>query len=363
MTVSQMRKAAPLLLLVAGAIALFFFLRNSPSPGKEKPAGTAASTADSARPAGPGAAGVGAGKAPGPSGSGAAAEENGRPVFTAKWGGGDDELGRDRPQEGAPTGPMSLSVDGKGRVVVLDSANNRLVRRGPDGKTDVMKIGLLDPQDMAAASDGSMAVLDRYADKKVAVYDENGDLRGELPLLGEGVDDVGSVTGVFVDDGNVYVEKEHGPLVQIGTTTGQPVEPRAEIPGRPSRDGLSFLKAGIVDANEGRVYVASIDRATLVNRFTRQLNLQAFVRAIVLLDSDKTGTIYFATELEGPDGAASVLLNCLEPLKGVVVGSAILPVNTLPEETFRDFAVLDEGGVIYSLRTDQGVSYLKYDCE
>ena len=361
MTASDLRKAVPFLLL-AGVVAAFYNLRSC-APGKDTTSGAAVSAAPTGRPRpGPGRAPSAAGAAQG-SASAEQKEPNGRAVFTAKWGSGDDELGHERPQEGAPTGPMSLGVDSKGRVTVLDSVNGRLVRRGADGKTDVMKIGLLDPQDMAVGPDGSTAVLDRYADKMVAVYDESGNLRGELPLQGEGVEDVGSVTGVFVDGDGVYVEREHGPLVQIGTTNGQPVDPRSEIPGRPSRDGLSFLKAGIIDPPEGRVYVASIDRATGENRFTRELRLQAFVRSIVLLDTDKTGTIYFATEVEQGEGQEMVLLNCLEPLQGVVVGSAVLPVNTLPEETFRDFVVLDEGGVIYSLRTEQGVSYLKYDCE
>lgn len=357
-----MRKTAPLLLVVVAAVAAFLFFRNSPSSGQDKAPGPEAAETAPARPAGKGPASRPASAGDGP-GAAQAQEANGRTLFASKWGSGDDELGHERPEEGAPVGPMSVGVDSKGRVVVLDSVNGRLVRRGADGKAEVMKIGLMDPQDMATGADGSMAVLDRYADKKVAVYDESGDLVGELPLQGEGVEDVGSVTGVFVDGDGVYVEREHGPLVQIGTTNGQPVEPRNEIPGRPSRDGLSFIKAGIVDAPEGRVYVASIDRATMKNRFTRELRLQAFVRAILLLDTDKTGTIYFATAVEQGDGTEAVLLNCLDPLKGVVVGSAVLPANTQPEESFRDFAVLDEGGVIYSLRTEQGVSYLKYDCE
>jgi hypothetical protein len=356
-----MRKTAPLVLLVVAAVAIFLFFRNSPTSEHDKPPGAAATS--TARPGGKG-------PAPGPtSADNGGTASTGRPapsgqkLFFAKWGSGDDELGRDRPMEAAPTGPMSFGVDAKGRMVVLDSANGRLVRRGADGKVETMRIGVMDPQDMATAPDGSTAVLDRYADKSVAVFDESGNLRGELPLEGEGVDDVGSVTGVFVDGSDVFVEREHGPLVQIGTTSGQPVEPRIEIPGRPTRDGLSFIKAGIVDPNEGRVYVASIDRATVTNRFTRELRLLTFVRQIVLLDSDKTGMIYFAAEVESADGSEAVLLNCLEPLKGAPAGSAVLPANTMPEETFRDFTVLDEGGVVIALRTEQGVSYIKYDCE
>ncbi len=64
----------------------------------------------------------------------------------------------------------------------------------------------------------------------------------------------------------------------------------------------------------------------------------------------------------GP-GDEVVFLTCLEPLKGLPVGTAVMPANTLPEETFRDLVVLDEGGVIYSLRSETGVTYTRYNCE
>src|SRR5262249_5424110 len=153
-----------------------------------------------------------------------------------------------------------------------------------------------------------------------------------------------------------------GPLVKIGDTSGAPAEPRTEIPGRPSRDGLSFINAGIIDQAAGRAWVSSIDRATNEHRFTRELRLKAIVQSILLLDTDKAGTIYFATEVVEQPGGPMVVLTCMDPLKGVPTGSAVLPANTLPEETFRDLTVLDEGGVIYALRSEQGVSYQRYDC-
>ena len=106
-----------------------------------------------------------------------------------------------------------------------------------------------------------------------------------------------------------------------------------------------------------------MDRATQAHRFTRELRLKATITSIQLLDSDKKGTIYFAAEIEGEPGPPVVLLSCLEPERGTPVGSAVLPANTLPEETFRDLTVLDEGGVIYALRSEQGVSYMQFDCK
>lgn len=259
---------------------------------------------------------------------------------------------------------MSLALDSKGRVSVLDQVNGRVVRFGPDGKPETtIPIKALAAQDIAVADDGSSVVLDRLASKDISIYDERGQLRGQIPLAGEGVPETGLVTGLFVDKNDVYVEREHGPLVRIGDLAGNPAEPRTEIPGRPSRDGLSFLTAGITDAQAGRVYVNSIERATLQHRFTRELRLDAEVHTIVLLDTDKTGVIYFAVTVNRAPEGEIVMLSCLEPLKGVPIGNAVLPANTLPEETFRDFAVLDEGGVIYALRSESGVSYMRYDCQ
>ncbi len=160
----------------------------------------------------------------------------------------------------------------------------------------------------------------------------------------------------------MYVEKDHGPLLRIGTTDGQPAADRGEIPGRPTRDGQSFINAGIIDAPAGRMYISSIDRASMQHNYTREIRQGSEIRGILRLDTDKAGTIYLATLLD-QNGEEIVLLSCHEPLKGYPTGNAVLPVNTMPEETFRDMAVLDEGGIVYSVRTEQGVSYRKCDCQ
>lgn len=258
---------------------------------------------------------------------------------------------------------MSLANDPNGKIHILDQINHRVVHRGADGKLEgTSELTLRGAQDIAVGKDGSMAVLDRLVDKAIALYDPSGAVRGQLPIEGEGVEEPGHVTGVFIDGKDVYVEREHGPLVKIGDVEGRPADKRDEIPGRPSRDGLSFLNAGIIDGPNGRAYVSAIDRASNEHRFTRELRFKSEIRSIVLLDSDKLGTIYFAVSLFEEPSTEWVILQCLDPLKGVPIGSATLPPNTMPEETFRDFAVLDTGGVIYAVRSDDGVTYKRYDC-
>ena len=326
----------------------------------ERPPIDVAAKLREAKPAAP--APTAAAPSPAPQGASPAGPEV---VFSSPWGGETlDQVGRTRPSEGNPEGPMSFAVDGKGRVYVLDQVNGRLVRRGADGKPEAaIPIEAKAAQDLAVGADGSAAVLDRFSSKSVSLYDEKGTFVGELPLAGEGIEEPGLVTGVFVDGKDVYVEKEHGPLVKLGDTSGKPADAQTELPGRPSRDGLSFLKAGLIEPAFGRVFVSSIERATMAHRFTRELRLDAAVQMIVLLDSDKSGLIYFGAQVERSPGDEVVFLTCLEPLKGVPVGTAVMPANTLPEETFKDLVVLDEGGVMYALRSESGVTYQRYDCE
>lgn len=364
-----MRKGARWIVMAGAAVGVLLVVRacSAPStpapnardlPGKGRPSTepTDEPTTAGGRPSG--SASAAANKVRSADGGGAV-------VFFSPWGGsGLDQLGRDRPEEGNPLGPMSLSVDKRGRVYVLDEVNSRIVRRGADGKAETaIRIESKTPEDIAVAADGSIAVLDRHDGQAVTLFDESGAMKGTLPLVGEGIEDSGEVTGVFVDGNDIYAERAHGSLVKVGDTSGMPAEPRSEIPGRPTRDGLSYISAGITDPATGRVYVASVERATMEHRFTRELRLKTIVHSIVLLDSDVQGTIYFGVELESAAGDSSVLLSCLEPLKGITVGTAVLPANTLPEETFRDFVVLDGGGVVYAVRSEQGVSYMQYDCE
>ena len=331
--------------------------------GKDASAPTSATATASAEPTAAASAGPTAATSASAVVIGSARPAEAARSFELGWGTGERELGRKRPQEGNPEAPMSLAVDVKGNTLVLDQVNGRIMRYGSDGRTlDEMKLPVLGAQDVAVASDGKLAVLDRLADKTVAIMGPDGKLVGRLPLEGKGIPETGAVTGVFVDGKKVYVEVEHGTLVSLGDTSGNADADRTELPGRPSRDGKYLWSAGIIDKGRGRMWLASMDRASLEHRFTRQLDLGMPMMAIVLLDTDRQGTVYLGTVIEPAQGTEAVLLTCVSPTDGHALGSVQMPINTLPEETFRDLAVLDEGGVVYQLRTDKGVTLARYDC-
>ena len=285
------------------------------------------------------------------------------------WGSGEDQLGRDRPTEGNPTAPMSLTFDRAGNALVLDQVNGRILRLGPDGKArDTIPLTVQSAQDVAIAKDGTIAVLDRLADKTIALHDSTGKPIGNLSLEGKGLEKGGLSTGLFVDGDSVYVEAEHGPLIRVGGLDGQADAERPQLPGRPSRDGKSFLAANIGPRGTSKVYVHAVDRASRQHRFSREYTLPLPVLSILMLDSDASGVIYVAVSGEEPHPPEEVRpkhwvrLLCLDPLDGTPVGTADLPSNAMPEETFRDFAVPDSGGVLYSLRTPEGTTLQRYTC-
>jgi hypothetical protein len=292
-----------------------------------------------------------------------------RSIAQFGWGAGKGQLGRHRPKEGNPEGPMSLTLDKAGNSFVLDQVNGRVVKLDAHGNPiGTQQLTVQAAQDMAVAKNGNLLVMDRLVDKTVAVMGADGKSLGELPVGGRGVPDTGKLTGVFVDGDNVYVEREHGDLVRIGDTGGKADPNRPEIPGRPTRDGLSYISAQISDGAHGRVAVTEIDRASGDHRFTRDVPLGMPVLMIALLDTDLQGIIYLATvgERPGPTSASPAIavldLLCLDPLDGRPLGRAETAANTSADETFREMTVQDNGGVVYLYRTEAGAELRRLDC-
>lgn len=284
------------------------------------------------------------------------------------WGSGNGDLGRSRPDESNPEAPMSLTVDAQGQVWILDQVNGRLVKLDRSGKViGTLPLTVQAGQDVVVAPDGTAMVLDRLVDKSIALLGADGKPRGELPILGKGLEEGGAVTGVFSDGKDVYVEREHGDSVKVGTTSGEASKDRPEIPGRPAGDGRTYLTAGIVDSQSGMVMVTAIDREPQQHRFTRQFSLGQPVLALNALDADRSGIIYLGTVIELPGSTPelpqfSVALLCLDPLDGRPLAQTRWAANAMPEETFRELTVLPEGGVLYLERTPTGPRVVRYGC-
>jgi hypothetical protein len=53
----------------------------------------------------------------------------------------------------------------------------------------------------------------------------------------------------------------------------------------------------------------------------------------------------------------------MEPLQGEPRGVIEVPLSGMPEETLRNMAVMDDGGVVVAEMTEQGIRYLEHRCE
>jgi len=285
----------------------------------------------------------------------------------AGWGSGRGQLGRVEPREGNPEGPTAVAPDGRGRVLVLDRVNGRVVTYDERGQVlGEVPTAVRSPQELLPTRDGHLLVLDRTADRAVAVHDADGKLVGELPIEGRGVEDGGEVTGLFVDGDSVYVETGHSELVRIGNTAGQPDAERSTLAGRPTRDGRALLRAELVDARRGLLRVRILDRRTGEERLARVVDVATPFFSILQLDSDLSGRIFVAVHA-GRESSPGVVVGeevrvacfgpSLEPR-----GLARLPANVLPDESFRDLAVADDGTLVYMHRTEAGVAIETYTC-
>ncbi len=283
-------------------------------------------------------------------------EEDAGVVVAARWGSRRGELGRLRPQEGNPEGPMSFVRAGDD-LLVLDQVNARVARYDAKGNLRGSFDATETTQDIAVAKDGTVALLDRLVDKTVRLVDKDGRAIGALPLPEDRVGDPGLVTGVFVDGKDVYVEKEHGALARIGSVDGSPADP-ALLTGRPSKDG-SLLIMATLSPPEAVVALNAFDRKLGSLRFARAIQFPRPARQVMLLDTDLRGTIYLGVLGGNPQ---MVQIACLDPSDGHAIGRIAVPTSEVPEESFRDFSVGDDGAIVLALRTEDGVEYRSARC-
>lgn len=279
------------------------------------------------------------------------------PLLRARWGSRDGELGHVRGTEGNAEGPMSFALAGTD-VLVLDQVNGRLVRYDAKGRQLSSTTTTATTQDVAVAADGTTVLLDRLVDKKITLLDPKGRRVGEIALP-ESAGETGLLTGLFVDGADVYVEKEHGALVRIGTTDGKPSEEPKSLQGRPSKDGALLLSAGLTDADNGLTAVNAFDRKAGALRFARQVSFPRPAHGIALLDTDAKGTIYLGV---WAGSGSQVHVACMDPADGHVLARVMVPLSETPEEAFRDFAVRPDGTIVFSYRTDEGVELRTARC-
>lgn len=279
-----------------------------------------------------------------------------RVLVRGAWGSAPGQFGRLRAEESNPEAPMSLAVDGQGTLSVLDQVNRRVQRFDRSGKlVGTVPIRSETVQDIAVQGDRTF-LLDRLGGEPgVEILDSAGRSVERLPAVGGAVKEGGAITGLFPRGSAVYVENEHDDLVRVGGAGEE------TIPGRPSRDGRLYLKAGIIDKTAGRIYVQAHNQSDRGLAWETPLNLGRPLLHLLLLDSDRSGRVYVAAEVgqEDPQTHAfhdlATLVIRLTP-EGRLDGVLTLPPTTAgAAETFRPLAVGDDGTIYHMLPIEAGL--------
>lgn len=293
-------------------------------------------------------------------------QPRGRVVVRTGWGAGLGELGRRAGQESSPEAPMSLSVDRAGNVSILDQVNRRVQRFDRNGRPRGSVMLPTDTAQDLVVQDDRVLVLDRLGDAPgVHMTDLDGNLIGKLEVVGGQVREGGGITGLFADGDGIYVESAHDDLVRVAGASGQPTALQQTIPGRPSRDGRFYLKAGIIDKAAGRVYVQAHDRQKQL-AWETPLNLGRPLLQLLLLDTDTSGRVYLGAEVGQEDPvthAMSGLGTLVVRLDSAGHLSAVLelpPTTSDPAETFRPLVVGDDGTLYHLVASASGVTVTAY---
>lgn len=285
----------------------------------------------------------------------------GTAVRTLAWGRGAGEIGL--PHEDEAHGETTLRLAaGSDRVVLLDAENDRAVHVGLDGGLGRDVRVPRDARDVALTKDGTLAVLAAEKDDgTVTLLGPDGATRARLPVP---PDVAARSRSVLVSGSDVYVETMNGDLTRIGGLDGSRETDAGVAPGRPMRDGRGWLTARIANPESGAVHVYVVERGSLAQRWSRQVTAHVFVEGIFLVDTSAAGTIYLGVTGNVPgaaDDATSAELLCLEPEHGTVVGAIDLGVRVGPEAIL-DAKALDDGGIVYSVFTKDGVRVERRDC-
>lgn len=279
------------------------------------------------------------------------------------WGSDKNSLGRIRPDEGNPEGPMAFRVTEKGDLIVLDQVNGRIQVYRDGQPIRSIPIPANTYHDFALGADGRIAALDRFSRDEVVFLSESGRAEGRVRLLGPEIPEGGLATGIFSRPDGTWVEVEHDRLVRVADSQGRPIEDRSVMPGRPSADGRWLLRALREGPNAAVVLVRPMDSPDGVPVLLARVEFPLPVLQLTALESDSAGRVYLAAAIARFDESDPArVLEEYEPVvvlspEGTELGRAVFPPRTLPEETLVPVRVAPDGVIYQMAFTESGVVF------
>jgi hypothetical protein len=258
---------------------------------------------------------------------------------------------------------MSFTVTPAGDVVVLDQANERVVRFRGGKPVESWATGADTFQDVALLRDGRVALLDRLSLRVLRVLSPAGKALWEVGVEGPGIPEGGGVTAMVVADDGVWLEWDHAHSVRVLDAQGAPDPGRPVVRGRPLASGR--LRASAWRLPPSGVEVVTVDRDTDVISAHAVMAFDDQVFRVVDLDSDGDGNVVVAVHLAAHDELGTQVVR--EHVVMVVLDAALREVErirTVPSvgawEQFKEVAVGPDGAVYQVVFLDGGVEVRRW---
>jgi len=283
----------------------------------------------------------------------------GAEVVRAAIGSGQGQIGVDTAQEAWSSGPMSFAVASNGEIFVLDQHNSRIQVYLNNAWLRAIPIGGTTYVDMDLMKNGGFALLDNLVKKMVVVLDARGNKLQEIPLKGRSIPDPAAADGVQCRGDGIWVELDHGKLVQVGDSDGAPVANRVVVRGAFTWDGSRLMQSSILGDITANVRVSETDKVTWKNH---AVYYKRAIMNLLGLFSDSNGNFYLGTVLvdDAGVGAAGAELTVLNS-SGAVVKRTRMFAQTRTEEVSHSLRVVGDGTAYQLALDDKGVAVRRYD--
>jgi hypothetical protein len=282
----------------------------------------------------------------------------------ASFGNAEDQFGKVK-TEGETFPPQGFVASPDGRLLVLDTGKQRLVRYSPDGQLEksiaLPKDTLVMPADVAIAKDGTIAVIDYpgLQTKGTVLLDAEGNRKAELPQLPD------TVRGLYAAGNDFYVDTDGLSSVKLGNTQGLPdadapglpQDDSGRIPGQVAPDGVTVLRLNAENLSAGEFSISAMRGSPAQEVFTHFYKYPG-LSSIPFLQADPAGRIYMVINWPG-----QFALVCLDGKTGNPAGMVELPFPSIDSGTqLRMFNVAPQGGLVYERPTASGVSFEWFNC-
>jgi hypothetical protein len=283
-------------------------------------------------------------------------------VLHASWGNALAQLGHDLPVEAAPLGPTSFVVTAEGFVHVLDAVNSRIVVYERDRAVRTIPLAQDTFQDLDFHGDGYV-LLDPFTASSLAFTDDQGRIRHEVPLVGEGVPEPGLVTGIFDRADGVWVEVGHDYLVRLTDEHGAPVEKRTRAEGRFIGDGPAATTTTIeaMAAKPWGARVVRHERGAEVGKALVQTTFSLPLLSITGVEGTADGGVFLGVRLHEDEVVSPFAIKRTEhwiiafDANGDERDRLLVPEQTGPEEMFREMKAGRDGKMYAWTFTETGV--------